>query len=69
VNASATYDVSGQAAFMDLIDSVAITIRRAILERFSPEPEREPWLAGLKARCCPGSHAGRYASSFRVAQV
>jgi hypothetical protein len=44
---------SSRSAFrlrsMDIIDGAAITIRRAILARFRPGPERERWLAWLRA--------------------
>jgi hypothetical protein len=38
-----------QTSVMNDIESAVITIRRAILERFPPGPEREQWLAWLLA--------------------
>jgi hypothetical protein len=40
---------SMQTAVMDTTESAVITIRRAILERFLPGPEREKCLAWLQA--------------------
>jgi hypothetical protein len=45
------------APVMNDIDSARLTVRRAILARFPPGPERESWLAWLQA--CGRRHVGR----------